>query len=130
MCVAANFRLGEEDSDAWNIVEGKFPFEKNSQLSNTNPLPHAVLLVLQSARFPSKRTTVRLIDQASTFLEHSTVYNNCKQQSSQNVMVRCARISRSCFLSLSLYIYIYVYIYVFLYFKKTTAPRVHCSCIA
>ncbi|XP_058798144.1 sterol regulatory element-binding protein 1 isoform X2 [Phymastichus coffea] len=87
MCVAANFRLGEEDSNAWNIVEGKFPFEKNSQLNNGNPLPHAVLLLLQSARCTSKHTTMRLVDQASTFLEHSTVYNNCKQQSSQNVLL-------------------------------------------
>ncbi|KAJ8682097.1 hypothetical protein QAD02_017889 [Eretmocerus hayati] len=87
MCVAANFRLGEEDSNAWNIVEGKFPFEKNSQLGNSNPLPHAVLLLLQSARCTSKHSTMRLVDQASAFLEHSTVYNNCKQQSCQNVLL-------------------------------------------
>ncbi|XP_014210425.1 sterol regulatory element-binding protein 2 [Copidosoma floridanum] len=87
MCVAASFRLGEEDSDAWNIVEGKFPFEKSSQSGNKNPLPHAVLFLLQLMRLPSKRMAMRLIDQASMFLEHSTVYYNCKQQSSQNVLL-------------------------------------------
>ena len=85
MCVAANFRLSEEDSDAWNIVEGKFPFEKSC---NSTPLPHAVLTLLQAARCQSKRMTVRMVDKASTFLEHSTVYSNCKQRSSQNVLVR------------------------------------------
>lgn len=93
MCAAANFRLGEERCDAWNIVEGKFPFDKNSPQGNSNPLPHAVLLTLQAARCSSKRTAMRLVDQASTLLEHSCVYNDCKQQSSQNVLVR--RLSRN-----------------------------------
>ncbi|KAL7300175.1 hypothetical protein TKK_0007020 [Trichogramma kaykai] len=85
MCVAANVRLGEDDSEAWNIVENKFPFEKSSV--NNNPLPFAVLILLQSMKNQLKPSTNRMVDQASTFLEHSTVYNDCKEQSSQNVLL-------------------------------------------
>lgn len=91
MCVAACWRLGEDDSEAWNVVESKFPYEKNYQLCNSNnsvsPLPYVVLNALQAAKNSMKSTSVRHIEQAGTLLEQSMVYYHCKQQSSQNVML-------------------------------------------
>lgn len=90
--VAACWRLRKDDSQAWSIVESKFPYEKNYQLCNNNnngvgPLPHIVLNALQAAKSTTKSASVRFIDQAGLLLEQSLVYYNCKQQSSQNVLV-------------------------------------------
>lgn len=91
MCVAACWRLGEEDSQAWDIVESKFPYEKNYQLCNNknsvSPLPYVVLNALQAAKSTTKPNSMRLIDQAGILLEHSMVYYHCKEQSSQSVLL-------------------------------------------
>lgn len=91
ICAAASWRLGEEDSKAWSIVESKFPYERNFQISDSNssssPLPHAVLSVLQVAKHPTKIVSMRFIDQAGLLLEQSMVYYHCKEQSSQQVLV-------------------------------------------
>lgn len=91
ICAAASWRLGEEDSKAWSIVESKFPYERNFQISDNNssssPLPHAVLNVLQVAKHPTKLASMRFIDQAGLLLEQSMVYYHCKEQSSQQVLV-------------------------------------------
>lgn len=91
ICAAASWRLGEEDSKAWSIVENKFPYERNFQISDNNssssPLPYAVLSVLQVAKHPTKLTSMRFIDQAGLLLEQSMVYYHCKEQSSQQVLV-------------------------------------------
>jgi len=96
ICAAASWRLGEEDSKAWNIVESKFPYERNFQIgdNNSSPLPHAVLSVLQVAKYPTKLISMgfivgsmRFIDQAGLLLEQSMVYYHCKEQSSQQVLV-------------------------------------------
>ncbi|KAK2587541.1 hypothetical protein KPH14_003675 [Odynerus spinipes] len=87
---AAAWRLGDEDENVWNIIETKFPYERNFQLcsnSNRSPLPYAVLNVLQAAKRSSKIISMRLLDQAGILLEHSIVYYHCKQQSSQSVML-------------------------------------------
>ncbi|XP_015521388.1 sterol regulatory element-binding protein 1 [Neodiprion pinetum] len=91
--VAASWRLGEDDQIAWSILESRFPFDKNRQQPNasspnnsTNPLPHAVLFALQ-ARRSTRRTAMRLVDQAGVLLEHSMAYYHCKQQSSQNTLL-------------------------------------------
>lgn len=92
MYVAACWRLKEDDSQAWSIVESKFPYEKNYQLcnnnSNTSPLPYIVLNALQAAKATTKTASMRFIDQAGILLEQSLVYYHCKQQSLQNVLVR------------------------------------------
>ena len=89
--VAACWRLREDDSQAWSIVESRFPYEKNYQLCNSNksvsPLPYIVLNALQAAKTTSKSASVRFIEQAGILLEQSLVYYNCKQQSSQNVLL-------------------------------------------
>ncbi|XP_057340757.1 sterol regulatory element-binding protein 1 [Microplitis mediator] len=89
-CAAANWRLGNEDSSAWTIVESKFPYEKNynenDATSNGSPLPYAVLCVLQAAKRPT-RSSIRLVDQAGKYLQHSMVYYHCKQQSPHNVQL-------------------------------------------
>ncbi|XP_017889357.1 sterol regulatory element-binding protein 1 [Ceratina calcarata] len=89
--VAACWRLKEDDSQAWSIVESKFPYEQNYQLCNNNnsisPLSYAVLNTLQAAKSTTKSTAMRFIDQAGILLEQSLVYYNCKQQSSQNVLL-------------------------------------------
>lgn len=89
--VAACWRLREDDSQAWSIVESKFPYERNYQLCNSNksvsPLPYIVLNALQAAKATSKSASTRFIEQAGILLEQSLVYYNCKQQSSQNVLV-------------------------------------------
>lgn len=91
ICAAASWRLGEEDSKAWSIVESKFPYERNFQIGDSNstssPLPHAMLNVLQAARHSAKLVSIRFIDQAGLLLEQSTVYYHCKEKSSQQVMV-------------------------------------------
>ena len=91
--VAACWRLKEDDSQAWNIVESKFPYEKNYQLCNNannsiSLLPYIVLNALQAAKATTKSVSMRFIDQAGALLEQCLVYYNCKQQSSQNVLVR------------------------------------------
>lgn len=91
MYVAACWRLKEDDSQAWSIVQSKFPYEKNYQLCNNNsvsPLPYIVLNALQAAKASTKSASLRFIDQAGVLLEQSLVYYNCKQQSSQSVLVR------------------------------------------
>lgn len=92
MYVAACWRLKEDDSRAWSIVESKFPYEKNYQLCNNNnsvsPLPYIVFNTLQAAKATIKSTSMHFIDQAGILLEQCLVYYNCKQQSSQNVLVR------------------------------------------
>lgn len=94
MCVAASWRLGENDLASWTIVESRFPYDKNQQCGgstgNCNPLPHAVMSVLQAAKSSNCRGSIRLIEQAGMFLEDSMVYSNCKQQSSHNVQVSCS----------------------------------------
>ena len=91
MYVAACWRLKEDDSQAWSIVESKFPYEKNYQLcnnnSNTSPLPYIVLNALQAAKATTKTASMRFIDQAGILLEQSLVYYHCKQQSLQNVLL-------------------------------------------
>ncbi|XP_015596800.1 sterol regulatory element-binding protein 1 [Cephus cinctus] len=87
MCVAASWRLGEDDTAAWSIVVGRFPYEKSPQSGKGSPLPHAVLNVLQAAKRAGGRAPMRLIDQAGTFLEQSMFYYHCKQQSSQNIVL-------------------------------------------
>ncbi|OAD46986.1 Sterol regulatory element-binding protein 2 [Eufriesea mexicana] len=92
MYVAACWRLKEDDSQAWSIVESKFPYEKSYQLCNNNnnsisPLPHIVLNALQAAKATTKSASIRFIDQAGILLEQCLVYYNCKQQSSQNVLL-------------------------------------------
>ncbi|XP_003703827.1 sterol regulatory element-binding protein 1 [Megachile rotundata] len=91
MYVAACWRLREDDSQAWNIVESKFPYEKNYQLCNNNsnisPLPYIVLNALQAAKATTKTVSMRFIDQAGILLEQSLVYYHCKQQSLQNVLL-------------------------------------------
>lgn len=89
MCVAASWRLGENDAASWTIVESRFPYDRNqvSGAGNGSPLPHAVLSVLQAARRFTCRGSIRLIDQAGTLLEDSMVYSNCTQQPSHNVQV-------------------------------------------
>lgn len=99
MSAAANFKLqgeGEEDQiDAvvWNIIEAKFPFETNSQLAKDNPLFHSVLNLLRAARCSTSSEQaykMLLIDQSSKLLEHSSLYNECKQhqeRTAQNSMV-------------------------------------------
>ncbi|XP_034950012.1 sterol regulatory element-binding protein 1 isoform X2 [Chelonus insularis] len=87
-CAAASWRLGE-DTSAWTVIETKFPYDKNydDATSNKNPLPYAVLCVLQAARRPTNRSSIRFIDQAGKYLEDSMVYYHCKQQSSHNVQL-------------------------------------------
>ncbi|XP_015429774.1 PREDICTED: sterol regulatory element-binding protein 1 [Dufourea novaeangliae] len=88
--VAACWRLREDDSQAWNIIESKFPYEKNYHLchnSSVSPLPYIVLNTLQAAKATSKSASMRFIDQAGILLEQCLVYYNCKQQSSQNVLL-------------------------------------------
>ncbi|KAK9306386.1 hypothetical protein QLX08_002905 [Tetragonisca angustula] len=90
--VAACWRLKEDDSQAWNIVESKFPYEKNYQLCNNannsiSLLPYIVLNALQAAKATTKSISMRFIDQAGVLLEQCLVYYNCKQQSSQNVLL-------------------------------------------
>lgn len=84
--------MKEDDSQAWSIVESKFPYEKCYQLcnnnNNINPLPYIVLNALQAAKATTKSVSMRFIDQAGILLEQCLVYYNCKQQSSQNVLVR------------------------------------------
>lgn len=84
--------MKEDDSQAWSIVESKFPYEKCYQLCNNNnsisPLPYIVLNALQAAKATTKSVSMRFIDQAGILLEQCLVYYNCKQQSSQNVLVR------------------------------------------
>ncbi|KMQ87614.1 sterol regulatory element-binding protein [Lasius niger] len=90
ICAAASWRLGEEDSKAWNIVESKFPYERNFQISDnssSSPLPHAVLHVLQAAKHSTKLVSTRFIDQAGLLLEQSMVYYHCKEQSSQQILL-------------------------------------------
>ncbi|XP_025988854.2 sterol regulatory element-binding protein 2 isoform X2 [Solenopsis invicta] len=90
ICAAASWRLGEEDSKAWSIVESKFPYERNFQISNnssSSPLPHAVLNVLQVAKHPTKIVSMRFIDQAGLLLEQSMVYYHCKEKSSQQILL-------------------------------------------
>jgi sterol regulatory element-binding transcription factor 1 len=91
ICAAASWRLGEEDSKAWSIVESKFPYERNFQISDNNssnsPLPHAVFNILQAAKHCTKFVSIRFIDQAGLQLEQSMVYYHCKEQSSQQVLV-------------------------------------------
>lgn len=90
ICAAASWRLGEEDSKAWSIVESKFPYERNFQVgdnSSSSPLPHAILSVLQVAKNPTKLVSMRFIDQAGLLLEQSMVYYHCKEQSSQQVLL-------------------------------------------
>ncbi|XP_063989413.1 sterol regulatory element-binding protein 1 [Diachasmimorpha longicaudata] len=85
---AACWRLGEEDSTPWTLAETKFPHERNfNESSGASPLPHAVLCVIQAAKRPTSRSSIRLIDQAGRHLEHSLVYYHCKQQPSQNVQL-------------------------------------------
>ncbi|KAK0183127.1 hypothetical protein PV327_001197 [Microctonus hyperodae] len=90
-CVAASWRLGEEDPTAWTIVESKFPYERNYDenctTSTDNPLAHAVFRLLQAAKRPTNLSSIRLVDQASKFLEHSMVYYHCRQRSSHNVQL-------------------------------------------
>ncbi|XP_043581085.1 sterol regulatory element-binding protein 1 [Bombus pyrosoma] len=89
--VAACWRLKEDNSQAWSIVESKFPYEKCYQLCNNNnsisPLPYIVLNALQAAKATTKSVSMRFIDQAGILLEQCLVYYNCKQQSSQNVLL-------------------------------------------
>ncbi|KAL6256820.1 hypothetical protein P5V15_011759 [Pogonomyrmex californicus] len=90
ICAAASWRLGEEDSKAWSIVESKFPYERNFQISNnssSSPLPHAVLNVLHAAKYPTKLVSMRFIDQAGLLLEQSMVYYHCKEKSSQQILL-------------------------------------------
>ncbi|XP_054005282.1 sterol regulatory element-binding protein 1 [Hylaeus anthracinus] len=91
MYVAACWRLREDDSQAWSIIESKFPYEKNYQLCNNNnsisPLPYIVLNALQAAKATTKSASMRFIDQTGVLLEQCLVYYNCKQQSSQNVLL-------------------------------------------
>lgn len=90
ICATASWRLGEEDSKAWNIVESKFPYERNFEISDnssSSPLPHAVLNVLQAAKHSTKLASMRFIEQAGLLLEQSMVYYHCKEQSSQKVLV-------------------------------------------
>lgn len=91
ICAAASWRLGEEDSKAWSIVESKFPYERNFQIGDSSgsssPLPHAVLNVLQAAKYSAKLVSMRFVDQAGLLLEQSMVYYNCKEKSSQQVLV-------------------------------------------
>ncbi|XP_014484348.1 PREDICTED: sterol regulatory element-binding protein 1 [Dinoponera quadriceps] len=91
MCVAASWRLGEENSEAWSVVERKFPYKRNFQIGDSNsrisPLPHAVLNVLQAAKHSSKLASMRFIDQAGLLLEQSMVYYHCKEQSSQQILL-------------------------------------------
>lgn len=90
ICAAASWRLGEEDSKAWNIIESKFPYDRNFQISDnssSSPLPHAVLNVLQAAKHSTKLVSTRFIDQAGLLLEQSMVYYHCKEQSSQQILV-------------------------------------------
>ncbi|KAH0945834.1 hypothetical protein HN011_011135 [Eciton burchellii] len=91
ICAAASWRLGEEDSKAWSIVESKFPYERNFQISDNNssnsPLPHAVFNILQAAKHCTKFVSIRFIDQAGLQLEQSMVYYHCKEQSSQQVLL-------------------------------------------
>lgn len=92
MCAATSLRLGEEDVEAWNIVEQKCPYERRIQKSDSNcsynPLPFTVLYTLQVAKKPTKRCAIHLIEQASSFLEQSMAYYHCQRQPSQNVLVR------------------------------------------
>lgn len=90
ICAAASWRLGEEDSKAWSIVESKFPYERNYQISDnnsSNPLPHAVFNVLQAAKHSTKLVSTRSTDQAGLLLEQSMVYYHCKEKLSQKVLV-------------------------------------------
>ncbi|XP_072760839.1 sterol regulatory element-binding protein 2-like [Anoplolepis gracilipes] len=90
ICATASWRLGEEDSKAWNIVESKFPYDRNFQISDnssSSPLSHAVLNVLQAAKHSTKLVSTRFIDQAGLLLEQSMVYYHCKEQSSQQVLL-------------------------------------------
>ncbi|CAK9800502.1 Sterol regulatory element-binding protein 1 [Anthophora plagiata] len=93
MYVAACWRLKEDDSQAWSIVESKFPYEKNYQLCNNNnnnsisPLPYIVLNALQAAKATTKSASIRFIDQAGILLEQCLLYYHCKPQSSQNVLL-------------------------------------------
>lgn len=85
---AACWRLGEEDATPWTMAETKFPHERNfNENSGASPLTHAVLCVIQAAKRPNSRASIRLLDQAGRHLEHSLVYYHCKQQPSQNVQV-------------------------------------------
>ncbi|XP_020286375.1 sterol regulatory element-binding protein 2 isoform X2 [Pseudomyrmex gracilis] len=90
ICAAASWRLGEEDSKAWSIVESKFPYERNYQISDnnsSNSLPHAVFNVLQAAKHSTKLISTRSIDQAGLLLEQSMVYYHCKEKLSQKVLL-------------------------------------------
>lgn len=90
ICAAASWRLGEEDSKAWSIAESKFPYERNFKIgdNNSSPLPYAVFNILQAAKHSTKLVSMRFIDQAGLLLEQSMVYYHCKEQSSQQVLVR------------------------------------------
>lgn len=103
ICAAASWRLGEEDSKAWSIVESKFPYERNFQIGDNNssssPLPHAVLNVLQAAKHSTKLMSMRFIDQAGLLLEQSMVYYHCKEQSSQQILVNLSKYSRWIFIA-------------------------------
>lgn len=46
-----------------------------------------MLNVLQAAKHSTKLVSMRFIDQAGLLLEQSMVYNHCKQQSSQQILV-------------------------------------------
>lgn len=91
LIVAANWRLGEDDNTAWTIAQSKFPYDRiyneNGGNCSDNPLPHAVLNTLQAAKKSTSRSSIRLIDQAGKFLEHSMMYYHCKQQCSRSVQV-------------------------------------------
>ncbi|KYM76964.1 Sterol regulatory element-binding protein 2, partial [Atta colombica] len=81
ICAAASWRLGEEDSKAWSIVESKFPYERNFQVgdnSSNSPLPHAVLSVLQVAKNPTKLVSMPpFICICNSFV--STLCESCAQ---------------------------------------------------
>ncbi|XP_066583236.1 sterol regulatory element-binding protein 1 [Prorops nasuta] len=91
MCAAASWRLGEDNTMAWDIAESKFPYERNFQPGSSNnsgsPLPYAILSVLQAAKHPTKLLSLHLIEQAGIILEQSMVYYHCKEQSAQNVVL-------------------------------------------
>ncbi|XP_012279749.1 sterol regulatory element-binding protein 2 [Orussus abietinus] len=91
LVTTASWRLGEMDDSLWDVVENRFPYDKDVQqclgTGDGNPLPKAVLCVLQAARCPARHASMRLIDQAGTLLEQSLVYYHCKEQSSQNILL-------------------------------------------
>lgn len=90
ICVAANWRLGEDDVAAKSIVEEKFPFQKFPQLNDSHndnkPLQHAALCIIQGITSRSRQSLIKFVDQAGKLLEQSMVYYHCQQRSSQNFL--------------------------------------------